>query len=149
MNCLPSTWLTTNLVPHNASCRVISFCITKSQPWRLNTGWSTSCTHGTRRGNCHQRQHEGQGSSRQTSRVTWMANTMSPASMPGASSDMPANTILSPAFIPFSMCTSNTFRSSTVFLPLHVLHWSCGLTIFPWPLQAVQGDCICWIIGPR
>lgn len=41
--CFPSRWSTTKRVPHSASCNVISFRITRSQPWRLKTGCSSSC----------------------------------------------------------------------------------------------------------
>mmetsp|Transcript_71279 Transcript_71279/g.221103 ORF Transcript_71279/g.221103 Transcript_71279/m.221103 type:complete len:245 (-) Transcript_71279:486-1220(-) len=60
----------------------------------------------------------------------------SPVSASGCSSAISRNTTLWPSGEPFCTSTSRTSRSCIVLKDL------------PWPPQAPQADCICWIMGP-
>mmetsp|Transcript_81688 Transcript_81688/g.189736 ORF Transcript_81688/g.189736 Transcript_81688/m.189736 type:complete len:247 (-) Transcript_81688:502-1242(-) len=60
----------------------------------------------------------------------------SPASASGCSSAISRKVTLWLSGEPFWMCTSSTSRSCFVLKDL------------PWPPQAPQADCICWIMGP-
>mmetsp|Transcript_2526 Transcript_2526/g.9760 ORF Transcript_2526/g.9760 Transcript_2526/m.9760 type:complete len:314 (+) Transcript_2526:2707-3648(+) len=114
-SCLLSRCVTVVLNPQSASVREMSFSRNKSLPLRLKTACSFSCT----------------------------TKTISPGTVPGASSASPWNTIFWLFTMPFSMCTSRTFFSWTTFWAWHWPHLSFSEITWPVPRHSLHTVCIC------